>query len=228
MSINLYSKWLPIGFAALFSIFLVGCTQKFNDTAATFKEAYSSNIDVSLSPQEILDIPYASAYLRIGNQQQVFVVLAFAEKNPRTGALQLKWVSADKAMIVTENGRIVKTLGLMGENLANIMGNPPKFDTSNTQQSSFTLTYDWSTHYKYGFTADVTRTIKEQHNVVTPITTSMTNLVVESVHFPSLSTTIENRYWVDKDGKVKKTIQHLGPNMAPMEFTVLKGYASNE
>ncbi|WP_140217242.1 YjbF family lipoprotein, partial [Vibrio parahaemolyticus] len=84
----------------------------FTDVSATVKEAYNNYVDVELSSQEIQDIPYASAYLKIGNQKQVFVVLAFAEDNPITGVTQLKWVSADKSMIVTENGRIIKTIGL--------------------------------------------------------------------------------------------------------------------
>ncbi|MCV5689675.1 YjbF family lipoprotein, partial [Escherichia coli] len=85
----------------LSSIF--GCTQKFNDVSATVQEAYGNYIDVELTPEEIEAVPYASAYLKIGDQKQVFVVLAFAEQNPLTGNTQLKWVSADKAMVVTEN-----------------------------------------------------------------------------------------------------------------------------
>ncbi|MEF1336720.1 YjbF family lipoprotein, partial [Vibrio rotiferianus] len=103
-------------------LFATGCTQKASDVQATVAEAYSNYVDVTLSKKEIQEIPYASAYLKIGTQKQVFVVLAFAETNPLNGAEQLKWVSADKAMIVTENGRIVKTLGLMGDNLIGVEG----------------------------------------------------------------------------------------------------------
>ncbi|TNY95074.1 YjbF family lipoprotein, partial [Vibrio parahaemolyticus] len=51
-----------------------GCTQKFSDVSATVQEAYSNYIDVELSADEIRDVPYASAYLKIGSQKQVFVV----------------------------------------------------------------------------------------------------------------------------------------------------------
>lgn len=51
--------------------------------------------------------------------------------------------------------------------------------------------------------------------------------IEKSVEFPSLSETVENLYWVDGDGQVVKTRQHLGPNMAPIELTILKGYSKS-
>lgn len=225
MSINIQSTWLYIGLVVSTLGLLQGCTQKFNDVSATFQEAYNNYIDVELSPQEIKDIPYASAYLTLGDQKQVFVVLAFAEKNPLTDATQLKWVSADKSMIVTENGRIVKTIGLLKNNLVGLSGKIPDFDAAHTIQQSFSLTYDWMPDYRYGFSAKATRTFVQKESVVTPLYTSETDLISESVFFPSLSSTINNLYWVDNKGKVKRTIQHIGPNMVPIEFTILKGYA---
>ncbi|WP_146074530.1 YjbF family lipoprotein, partial [Vibrio jasicida] len=113
-------------------LLMAGCTQKFNDVSATIEEAYSNYIDVELTSDEIKQVPYASAYLRIGSQKQVFVVLAFAEEDKVTGAKQLKWVSADKSMIVTENGRIVKTIGLQENNLVALSGTYPEFNDVNT------------------------------------------------------------------------------------------------
>ncbi|WP_411979266.1 YjbF family lipoprotein, partial [Vibrio sp. 977] len=54
-------------------LLMAGCTQKFNDVSATVEEAYSNYIDVELTSDEIKQVPYASAYLRIGTQKQVFV-----------------------------------------------------------------------------------------------------------------------------------------------------------
>ncbi|MBO0216673.1 YjbF family lipoprotein, partial [Vibrio sp. Vb2880] len=108
--------------------------------SATVQEAYGNYIDVELTPEEIDAVPYASAYLKIGDQKQVFVVLAFAEQNPLTGNTQLKWVSADKAMVVTENGHIVKTIGLQTTNLAGIYGNVPAYSAPSVQ---YFLSYDW-------------------------------------------------------------------------------------
>lgn len=201
---------------------IFGCTQKFNDVSATVQEAYSNYIDVELTPEEIEAVPYASAYLKIGDQKQVFVVLAFAEKNPLTGNTQLKWVSADKAMVVTENGHIVKTIGLQTTNLAGIYGTVPEYSKSSEQ---YVLSYDWADKYRYGFPAKVERSRQGQETVVTPISSTVTDVYTEVVTFTSLEESVDNQYWVNSKGEVVKTRQHLGPNMVPVELTILKGYS---
>ncbi len=118
MNIFRIPKWIRQLLILPLLLVLFGCTQKFNDVSATVQEAYGNYIDVEMTSEEINAVPYASAYLKLGNQKQVFVVLAFAERNPLNGKIQLKWVSADKAMIVTENGHIVKTIGLQSGGLS--------------------------------------------------------------------------------------------------------------
>ncbi|UTZ26441.1 YjbF family lipoprotein [Vibrio campbellii] len=201
-----------------------GCTQKFNDVSATVQEAYGNYIDVELTPEEIEAVPYASAYLKIGSQKQVFVVLAFAESNPLTGQTQLKWVSADKAMVVTENGHIVKTIGLQTTNLAGIYGDVPAYSAPSVQYS---LSYDWADKYRYGFPAKVQRSRQGKETVITPISSTITDVYTEFVTFTSLEKTVENQYWVNGKGEVVKTRQHLGPNMVPIELTILKGYSKS-
>ncbi|MBS9837498.1 YjbF family lipoprotein [Vibrio alginolyticus] len=221
MNTLLSQKWmrLLIALPLLSSIF--GCTQKFNDVSATVQEAYGNYIDVELTPEEIEAVPYASAYLKIGNQKQVFVVLAFAEPNPLTGNTQLKWVSADKAMVVTENGHIVKTIGLQTTNLAGIYGNVPAYSAPSMQ---YFLSYDWADKYRYGFPAKVQRSRQGKEIVITPISSTSTDVYTEVVTFTSLEKSVENQYWVNGKGEVVKTRQHLGPNMVPVELTILKGY----
>ncbi|MDF2153909.1 YjbF family lipoprotein [Vibrio sp. CAU 1672] len=218
------NRLVHFGLALPVFCLIAGCTQKFNDVSATVQEAYSNYVDIELTEQEIEAVPYASAYLKIGTQKQVFVVLAFAEPNPKTGHTQLKWVSADKAMIVTENGRIVKTLGLQKENLAGVYGDVPEYSELNTP---FSLSYDWPQQYRYGFPANVTRKLVGAETVITPISSTETRVYREHISFPTLSADIENTYWVDDNNKVVKTVQFLGPNMTPIELTILKGYSKS-
>ncbi|MCV5887339.1 YjbF family lipoprotein, partial [Escherichia coli] len=49
----------------------------------------------------------------------------------------------------------------------------------------------------------------------------------EVVRFTSLEKSVENQYWVNSKGEVVKTRQHLGPNMVPVELTILKGYSKS-
>ena len=224
MNTFLSLKWmhLLIALPLLSSIF--GCTQKFNDVSATVQEAYGNYIDVELTPEEVEAVPYASAYLKIGAQKQIFVVLAFAEQNPLTGNTQLKWVSADKAMVVTENGHIVKTIGLQTTNLAGIYGNVPAYSAPSVQ---YFLSYDWADKYRYGFPAKVQRSRQGKETVITPISSTTTDIYTEVVTFTSLEKSVENQYWVNSKGEVVKTRQHLGPNMVPIELTILKGYSKS-
>ncbi|CAH1522069.1 Uncharacterized lipoprotein YmcC [Vibrio owensii] len=215
-------KWMQVLVTLPLASLMWGCTQKFDDVSATVHEAYNNYIDVELTSEEIESVPYASAYLKIGNQKQVFVVLAFAEQNPLTGKTQLKWVSADKAMIVTENGHIIKTIGLQVANLAGIYGNIP---TYSRLPENYSLSYDWAEEYRYGFPATINRTYQRQETIETPISKTVTDVYEETVEFPSLSKSITNLYWVDSEGQVIKTLQYLGPNMVPIELTVLKGYS---
>lgn len=224
MNIFRAKKWKHLLLVLPAVSLMFGCTQKFNDVSATVQEAYGNYIDVELTPEEIETIPYASAYLKLGDQKQVFVVLAFADNNPLTGKTQLKWVSADKAMVVTENGHIVKTVNLQNNNIAGVYGQVPAYSPSNTE---YLLSYDWAEQYRYGFPAHITRTYQGKEVVTTPLSSTSANVYLESVEFPSLSETVENFYWVDDRGQVVKTLQHLGPNMVPIELTILKGYSKS-
>ncbi|MGR5163753.1 YjbF family lipoprotein [Vibrio owensii] len=224
MNTFLTQKWMRLLVVLPILSLTFGCTQKFNDVSATVQEAYGNYIDVELTPEEIEAVPYASAYLKIGDQKQVFVVLAFAEQNPLTGNTQLKWVSADKAMVVTENGHIVKTIGLQTTNLAGIYGNVPAYSAPSVQYS---LSYDWSDKYRYGFPAQVQRSRQGKEAVITPISSTDTDVYTEVVTFTSLEKSVENQYWVNGKGEVVKTRQHLGPNMVPVELTILKGYSKS-
>lgn len=224
MNTFLSQKWMRLLVVLPVLSLTFGCTQKFNDVSATVQEAYGNYIDVELAPEEIEAVPYASAYLKIGDQKQVFVVLAFAEQNPLTGNTQLKWVSADKAMVVTENGHIVKTIGLQTTNLAGIYGDVPAYSAPSVQYS---LSYDWADKYRYGFPAKVQRSRQGKETVITPISSTTTDVYTEVVTFTSLEKTVENQYWVNGKGEVVKTRQHLGPNMVPVELTILKGYSKS-
>jgi len=224
MNTFLSQKWMRLLVVLPVLSLTFGCTQKFNDVSATVQEAYGNYIDVELTPEEIEAVPYASAYLKIGSQKQVFVVLAFAEPNPLTGNTQLKWVSADKAMVVTENGHIVKTIGLQTTNLAGIYGNVPAYSAPSVQYS---LSYDWADKYRYGFPAKVQRSRQGKETVITPISSTSTDVYTEVVTFTSLEKSVENQYWVNGKGEVVKTRQHLGPNMVPVELTILKGYSKS-
>ncbi|TOE77893.1 regulator, partial [Vibrio parahaemolyticus] len=107
-----------------------------------------------------------------------------------------------------------------------IYGDVPDF-SSDSASVNFALSYDWATQYRYGFPVNVTRSYSGQEMLITPISNAMTDVYKEVVEFSSLSQSVENYYWVNEQGQVIKTLQYLGPNMIPVELTILKGYSKS-
>ncbi|MEZ9062924.1 MULTISPECIES: YjbF family lipoprotein [unclassified Vibrio] len=224
-------------------LFLAGCSQQFQDVNSTFDEAFFGSSDVELSKEYIQTLPYSSIYAEVNDQGKIFMVLAYVGENPQTGAEQLKWMSSDKAMIVTENGRIVQTLLLPYENLSGLAFQPlntfssannssadssSAFDVSaNPGAQKWQAVYDWQPNYRFGYKANITRTYVGNDTVETPLASIDTKKFQEKIQFPILEQDITNEYWVDSEGKVVKTIQYLGPDMTRLELTVLKHYQSN-
>lgn len=215
-------------------LLLSGCSQQFQDLNATFNEAIFGDADVSTTAEYIQDLPYASIYAEINDQGKIFMVLAFVGQNPVTGAEQLKWMSSDKAMIVTENGRVVQTLLLPYENLSGLTVKPgnalvPSFDMSVTPKAQeWQVTYDWQADYRFGYSANIVRTYLNEETVQTPIANIEARKFVEQISYPALGQDIENQYWVNKKGQVVKTVQYLGPEMTRLELTLLKPYQANQ
>ncbi|MFA0407020.1 YjbF family lipoprotein [Vibrio splendidus] len=224
-------------------LFLAGCSQQFQDVNSTFDEAFFGSSDVELSKEYIQTLPYSSIYAEVNDQGKIFMVLAYVGENPQTGAEQLKWMSSDKAMIVTENGRIVQTLLLPYENLSGLAFQPLNtFSSANNSSASsssafdvsanpgaqkWQAVYDWQPNYRFGYKANITRTYAGNETVETPLASIDTKKFQEKINFPMLEQDITNEYWVDSKGKVVKTIQYLGPDMTRLELTVLKHYQSN-
>ncbi|MCC4816407.1 regulator [Vibrio lentus] len=225
------------------ALLLTACSQKAKDVNATFDEAFFGSSDVELSKEYIQTLPYSSIYAEVNDQGKIFMVLAYVGENPKTGTEQLKWMSSDKAMIVTENGRIVQTLLLPYENLSGLAFQPldeyssannssedssSAFDVSaNPGAQKWQAVYDWQPNYRFGYKANITRTYAGNQTVETPLASIDTKKFQEKIHFPMLEQEMTNEYWVDSKGKVVKTIQYLGPDMTRLELTVLKHYQSN-
>ena len=164
------------------------------------------------------------------------MVLAFAEPNPATGIIQLKWLSSDKAMIVTENGRIIKTIGLPQINLMGLEARSEQDDTIVTfpsfhsilkKQAIWQANYQWQTknHYLYNYHADITPMIGHSEQVSTFLGEQKTTIIYENISFNSLEASFTNRYWVSNQGDVIKTEQYLGPKLGKIEMTILKPFS---
>ncbi|CCO48244.1 conserved hypothetical protein [Vibrio nigripulchritudo SOn1] len=211
---------------AVFVFFVSGCTQKMTDVGSSLAEAFTASDDVTLSSDEISVLPYASAYVRINDGRQVFMVLAFADFNLQTGNTKLKWVSADRSIIVTEKGRIVKTHGFDHDNLLQLSGSG--LNSGVSIEGHWNAVYDWSPDYRYQFEATVSTKFLTSETLKTSQWTLETKKIEEKVRFTALDLSFANLFWVANDGNVMKSIQYIGPDMNKFEMTILKTFAPNE
>ncbi|RBW66270.1 YjbF family lipoprotein [Vibrionales bacterium C3R12] len=225
------STWKVAGLLGV--VLLTGCVQKFSHVNDTIKEAAYGFDDITMTAEDINKLPYASSYMRFNDGARVFMVLAFAEKNPSTGRTQLKWVSSDNAMVVTENGKVIKTLKLPTENLArrsNVI-NQSLTNSASQTNSEWTegkvqhATYDWPQGNHYGYQANITLIKQGKQNIDSVIWSKNTTQWQEQVHLPQLDQSFTNQYWITDNGNVVKSIQYVGPDMTRIEIDVLKPFA---
>lgn len=213
-----------------------GCSQKFNDVNDTLNIALFGDKDIQLENVDIINLPYASIYARISNGPQAFMVLALAEYPAKFGVqkqspvLQLKWLSSDKGMLVTESGRLVKTLNLPHGNLLNTHSIQPDplqlgLQKANTPKH-WQRTIDWQPGYHTGYKLE--STFVRQPNAVIMVNEKP----IETLHFTeevtikSLDISYQNNFWVHpQTGKVLKSKQKLAPGLPYIEITLLKPYS---
>lgn len=215
-------NWLVLS-AVVF--FLSACSQQTHSLYETSKLAIFGQKDVEMTVEKVQSIPYASAYLKVGDGPQAFIVLGAANNQG------LRWYTADKSVIVTRNGRVVKTVGLPEDLLFSSDAN-----TDPLQQPKSLLNasspISW-THHEYlnavnlrsGFTYHSVFQNLGPQSIVILDQTHASVLIEEQVEVPALNKNYRNYFWLDaKTGRVLKSEQQLTPFGTIMHFTVLKPY----
>ncbi|MEG2992438.1 MAG: YjbF family lipoprotein [Citrobacter sp.] len=172
---------------------------------------------IQMTDDDIHNMPYASQYMQLNGGPQLFVALAFAENG------QQKWVTQDRAMFVTQHGRLVKTL-LGGDNLIavnNLAADPLIKPNQVVDGATWARTMGWTEHkqVRYAtarsvFTWDGTDSIR--------IASDETPVRVLDEEVTTGQTRWHNRYWVDSDGMIRQSEQYLGANYFPVKTTLIK------
>lgn len=206
----------------LFALALVGCSQKMDAFQKTAKLAIWGGDDVQVSAEKVAQTPYASAYLRVGKAPQAFVVLAFAENG------QFKWIGADRNIVVTHNGRIVKTQGF-GEDIAHVINVTPDPLAVGLLKPSTSLHWQgkmaWSQVQRGDYAVESVFQAHGKETVTILDKPRQLLKFTEQVSVPALNAEYTNTYWLEPTtGQVVQTWQYMGPDMALVKLTVLKPY----
>ena len=179
---------------------------------------------VPISRDQVAKIPYASISGKIGRGPRSILILWRVEGNEQ------HWMSADRAVLVTRNGRVVKTAGFP-ENLkdTNVLGDDPVAAGLHqlVEKVTITRTIDLDMGNHYGLPIDSTLTPLGPRTITIVEIDFETILVREDNRAKTLNWNFTNYYWVDRfDGFVWKSRQHIARSFAPVEIEVLKPAAS--
>lgn len=198
------------------------CSQSQKGIGETFKLAIFGTPDVELTPEQIHDIPYASIYARINDGSQIFMVLAYAENG------DLKWVSRDKAMLVTRNGRLVKTIGLTDNlmEVTNLASDPLLHGQNILDGAEWTHTQSWTEKQQLRSATFTSRFSQAGTETITILNVPHTYIVInEDVTVEELNEHYQNRFWLEPGtGVVRKAQQFAGPGEFPIETITLNPY----
>lgn len=220
----------------LFFFILTGCSNTFVQIGGMLKESVIGFPDDNVTVAEIEQSPYASIHVRINNTNRSYIVLAFAEA-PQTlpitridsKNIELKWLSADNGLLVTRNGRLLKSVNLFVGNRLTLNSEQPDPVALGLHLSSTPIkwksTVDWQPGYHFNyqqnstfsFVSDETLTINDKI-----VTLKKFN---EHVVVANLDIEYDNQFWVDEStGNVIKSYQKIAPNLPYIDITLLKPY----
>lgn len=211
--------WLALSLCALW---LTGCSTQMSMLKSTAQLALWGQEDVTVTPQKVNALPYASAYLKVGKAPRAFVVLGFVDHQ------QLTWVTADRNTVVTRNGRVVQTQGF-GEDIrhvANLEQDPLQRGLLKPgTPMSWRTTVSWSKVMRGEYALESTFVNRGHQSLEILGRAVDTVRFEEQVTVPTLNEQYTNQFWLDAaTGRVVQSEQYMGPDMALVRFTVLKPF----
>ncbi|QFS62177.1 hypothetical protein GAY20_18955 [Pantoea dispersa] len=204
----------------LLCLLLQACTQTQKGLEQTVMLAISGPDDVTVSDEQIANLPYASLYARVDNGPRIFVVLGYLENG------QQKWVTQDKAMLVMQHGRLVKTLGLR-DNLQAVsnLAQDPLADALRLQNGAqWTRVVQWREQDNVR-AATAHSTFQRGDDEVLNLASERVPCHVwhETVEMESPGVIWQNTFWIDnRDGTVLQAQQMLAADQFPIATTLLK------
>lgn len=160
-------------------------------------------------PEEARALPYASMEVSFGVSRPSLVVLGFIEGR------RLHWVTADRIVLVTEEGRLVQTAGFAN-------------DMRVTRQQLFPEegSRRWVVDLEYRDLYGIEIRCRTVESVAEPLEIRGHGIdavrSTEACQARGVDWDFENTFWSDRAGVIWKGIQHFSPEVPPLEFSIIK------
>ena len=186
---------------------------------SSIKAAIFGYEDINITRDLVKSIPYASAKLKIGKGSSGLLILESIKDNQKT------WVSADNILLLTRDGRIIRTLGLIN-NLTSYQSVSQSFKDLLSNPNPLLNYYSY---YSYdepsllNLEIEVSLLVKGPEDIEILGRVRSLVLVEELITNKEINWTRRNKYWVDPDTFfVWKSIQHISPKLPKFVFEVTK------
>lgn len=187
------------------------------DLSSIYKVAQATfEPPASISYNEAASVPYASIGLRIGDSSQTMIILASDDDG------DLMWTSAQRLVVVTRNGRIVRTAGF-GHDL----GGSRELKVTRTDERSYTTKWvaDFPGTRPFAVPIVCEGRMKGQEIITLLGRNQSVRRFEEKCEAKSddLDWTFKNVFWKDlKSEYVWKSIQHVNPKLDALEIETLR------
>jgi hypothetical protein len=179
-----------------------------------------------LTLAQISALPYATLGARFGGGAPIVMVLATVDGD------ELRWVSADRVILVTRDGRLTQTVGLPRDLRATqIVAADPLVQILNSgvidSAPKIGRYIDMSHQDAFGVVVESRYSIVGVETITILGVPHASLHVREHVNMPAWRWSTNNDFWIDQEtAKVRKARQQYCPEVAAIEYEILKPPAS--
>ncbi len=217
---DLTRRSIILGLPALAGLAACGKIPALDGALALAKAITFGFPDMPLSREKIDQIPYATAYAKLGWGPRTLIVLDNYEGQ------DLRWVSPDAVALVTRQGRVIKTAGLPDNMRASrflttdpVAGYLHRLD----EPVSCLREVDFDKDGIYGLTIDSVFETAGARRITILERAHDTILVRERCRARHVNWRFENLYWADlRTGFPWKSVQHISRHFDPVDIEILK------
>ena len=189
-----------------------GYVEAFKNVSNFFKNKVNPNIT-----QEVVDlIPYASSILTIGKGVPGLIILSEVKGSEET------WVSADGVYLVVSNGKIIKTKGLINNLTRSVLPKIYYEDLEQNQSYKYFYYLSYDNPFLNDLKVDVKITKLDKEKVKILDSTKQLQLIEEVLVNEYIGWKIKNKFWIDDEGYIWKSIQNISPKLPSFTIEVTK------
>lgn len=215
--------FLRLGFSAACLLMLSSCSGTYHAYGSMLKLAFTSAEDVQLTYADVEQANYDYLYVKQGDNAQIAMGLAYIEQD------QLKWVSGDSNMLITSQGRIVRTLGLSNDlmHVTSKAKDPLHHPLAISAQTTYQRQVDWR-QGEYGYKVNSEFAVPENESLeffgqmLQVVKLTETLQYDNPTNFIRFDAKWQNTFWLEaKTGRVVKTSQQLQPGAPRFELVFI-------